>query len=245
MTLFRLHNYLTEIMARTNWEPHEDAYLLEHYISWTSAKIGKFLNRSIKSVQMRAFHIGKKAVDRSGIKIIWTEEMNTFLRENYLSLSNKQLAKKLNLNVTVCRNQLRFLNLRRDAKEWYFWTTEEVNFLLENYKIMGDVEISEKLNEIFQRVEVKAHRKTISKKRFLLKLHRTQEEIEAIVKRNKKQKRFDLSQAHSSIKDLSDNYILGFLCKNQKDLKPKIEQNKELIQLQRTIYQAQRLCKQK
>lgn len=234
-------------MARKEWKPHEDTYLLKHYGGKTSTKIGKKLHRSVKSVQMRAFHLRKKAVDRSGVKTVWTDEMNDFLRENFLNLSNKQLAKGLNLNLTVCRNQLRFLNLRRHAKESYFWTNEEVNFLLQNYQIMGDVELAEKMNENFQRVDIKAHRKTISKKRLLLKLNRTKEEIEAILKRNYEQKRYDISKAiaksHKAISELNDNYIVGILCRNRKDLKPEISKNRGLIELQRTIIQSKRTLK--
>ena len=120
-------------------------------------------------------------------KITFSPEMHLFLKENYHTMTNKQLADALGLQLTRTRTELYRLGLKRITLE--YWTKEQVQFLRQNYKIFGDTELA----EIF---EVKWHKnkgwtkKHIEKKRRYLKLKRTASEKKQIKIRNTKMGRF-------------------------------------------------------
>lgn len=115
-------------------------------------------------------------------KIIFTPKQHQFLRNNYGSMTNRQLADALGLKLTRVRMELYSLGLKR--MELQYWTKEQVQFLKDNYKLFGDTELA----EIF---EVKWHKpkgwtkKHIEKKRRYLKLKRTIAQKKNIFKRNK------------------------------------------------------------
>ena len=111
----------------------------------------------------------------------WTEEMIFFLKNNFHSMTNKQLADTLKLKLTVTRNKCRELGLKRMDLE--FWTSEMEAYLRANYKTKGDVEIMNYLIQHFPKNKG-WKRNAIRKKRNYLGLHRTSKEIEAIVKQN-------------------------------------------------------------
>ena len=124
-------------------------------------------------------------------KIIFTETQHQFLRDNFKTFTNKQLANALGLNLTRTRTELYSLGLKR--MELQYWTDEQVKFLKENYTLFGDTELA----EIF---EVKWYKnkgwtkKHIEKKRRYLKLKRTSDEIANIRKRNALQNRYNTSE---------------------------------------------------
>lgn len=115
-------------------------------------------------------------------KIVFTSKQHQFLRDNYNSMTNQQLAFALGLKLTRVRMELYSLGLKR--MELQYWTNEQVQFLRDNYKLFGDTELA----EIF---EVKWHKpkgwtkKHIEKKRRYLKLKRTSAQKKNIFKRNK------------------------------------------------------------
>lgn len=77
-------------------------------------------------------------------KINWTLKMISFLKDNYESQSNAQLADSLGLKITTLRTKLYELGYKRMDLE--YWTAEQVTFLKNNYKKIGDLELSEIFN---------------------------------------------------------------------------------------------------
>ena len=75
-------------------------------------------------------------------KIVWSEEMESFLIHNYQTKTNLELAKHLGLNLTSVRHRLYQLGYRRMEME--YWTDEQIEFLELNYQQMGDTEIAER-----------------------------------------------------------------------------------------------------
>ncbi len=120
-------------------------------------------------------------------KIILDPEDILFIKDNWETMTNPELAKALGLRLTKLRYFLHDMGLKRIEME--YWTPQQVTFLKKHYQEMGDSELA----EIF---EVKWHKnkgwskKHIEKKRRYLKLKRTQIERSKIKKRNTLMGRF-------------------------------------------------------
>lgn len=114
-------------------------------------------------------------------KIIFEEKDCQFLIHNYLSMTNKELAKALGVKITSCRTKLYQLGLKRMQLE--YWTKDQIQFLKDNYQEMGDVEIAALFNQICPKNKPWSN-KHIEKKRRYLKLKRTKAEINNIRERN-------------------------------------------------------------
>jgi hypothetical protein len=123
-------------------------------------------------------------------KINWTSEKIHFLRENYTSMTNQELANAIGERLTSTRTKLYELGFKRMEME--YWTKDQVDFLFAYYPIMGDVEIAEIFNEIYPKKKVwtKNH---IDKKRSYLQLIRTKYELAAIRIRNNGQSRYSIN----------------------------------------------------
>lgn len=113
----------------------------------------------------------------SGVKVIWTKEMDEFLKVNFLKMTNSQLATALGLKITVTRNRLRELGLKRIEMEYF--TTDQLNYLIANYKTTGNVRMANYLNKHFPKGKPWT-KKHIVKKLAYLKLKRTPEELDKI-----------------------------------------------------------------
>jgi hypothetical protein len=115
-------------------------------------------------------------------RITWTEEMLGFLRENWASKTNRELAECLGLRLTSVRTKMYEMGLKRMEME--YWTEEQVAYLKQNYKKMGDTELAEYFNKTWKK-EKGWSKKHIEKKRRCLKLKRTEVAIKVVHKRNK------------------------------------------------------------
>ena len=74
----------------------------------------------------------------------WTAEEETFLKKNYQTMTQKQLADKLNRKIGSIRWKAEKLGLKKvEEREW---TEKEIKFLIENYQNMSDRELAKKLN---------------------------------------------------------------------------------------------------
>lgn len=116
-------------------------------------------------------------------KHIWEENDIQFLKDNYRSMTNQELADGLGIKLTTCRTKLYSLGLKRMELE--YWTEEQVDFLKENYQVMGDTEIAEIFDHRYDKKKGWS-KKHIEKKRRYLKLKRTMAERKRIKKRNVK-----------------------------------------------------------
>lgn len=124
---------------------------------------------------------------RVNSKRLFTPEEEKFIRSNYDSMTNQELADAIGWKLTSFRTRVYELGYKRMELE--YWTDEQVDFLRQNYRTIGDVEIA----EIFQDRWTKQKnwsKKHIEKKRRYLKLKRTKQEVKAIHQRNVDQGRF-------------------------------------------------------
>jgi hypothetical protein len=175
------------MVAVKHWTGVEDAFLIEHYGGKTATNIGNSLGRSVHAVQMRAFRLGVEAVDRSGVKTEWTDEMVAYLKANYDKMITEKLAENLNVSYTVCRDKMRVLKLKKCNHT--FWTEEQSVYLIQHFQTIGDVELAEIFNEKFPKSYPWTQRQ-MNKRRVYLKLNRTRVEIRGIMVRNIEAGRF-------------------------------------------------------
>lgn len=151
----------------------------------------------------------------AGVKIIWTLAEEKFLTENFFNLSNEQLCAGINLirntsvKISAVRSKCKELGLTHGIQ--IRWHKADIQFVVDNFRQYGDYELAILLNQnnnTFRLINgIKVYRffskKHVEKKRELLGLYRTPEEIKAIVSRNKK-----LGFQHAWTKE-NNAYTLG------------------------------------
>lgn len=116
-------------------------------------------------------------------KYPWTVSEIKFIEDNYSRMTNHELAHNLGVSIHLIRTKCYELGLKRIELE--YWTKEQVRYLRLNYKTKGDVEITEVFNDRWHK-DKGWTKKHIEKKRRQLGLHRTQEQIDKIFRRNVK-----------------------------------------------------------
>lgn len=115
-------------------------------------------------------------------KVIFSDEEIQFLKTNFQSMTNKQIAKALGLKITLVRMKAYELGLQKTEKE--YWTKEAVQFLKENFHKIGNRELSKIFNNKFPKNKnwTPNH---IQKKMFYLGLKRTKLDCFVIKERNR------------------------------------------------------------
>lgn len=109
--------------------------------------------------------------------IIWSDDMISFLKENFNKKTNQQLADSLGLKLTVVRIKCYELGLKRMELE--HWIEPQIDFLKQNYKSIGDTEIAEIFNSKYPKNKTWT-KKHIEKKRRYLGLKRDAEDLKKI-----------------------------------------------------------------
>lgn len=157
------------------WSAKESEYLRKHYISARSVKaIAARLGFCQAQVYLKAryMNLGKRL--RVGAnKIQFTRREIKFIKDNFHTHTNPQLARKLGKTLTVVRNKCRELGLLH--MQLQYWTPEQVEFITANYKHMGDTQLAIEMQKRWPRKN-RWTNKHIDKKRGYLGLKRTIEE---------------------------------------------------------------------
>ena len=172
----------------------------------------------------------------------WTPEMIQFLRDNFNTHTNRQLADQLGLRLTVTRNKCRELGLKH--MELQYWTEEQVQFLKDNYHTTGDAEMA----RIFQSKWAKNKKWSKSqmvKKRKQLNLNLTKEEYDAIWSKHVKPggRAYTILQNSSSI-HLQDGYVASLIAWRNPELRKEVLKNPDLIEIKRKQIQLTRAIKE-
>ncbi len=114
-------------------------------------------------------------------KRIWEDWEIDFIKSNFNTLTNRQMAEHLGVKPHSFRMQCYALGLKRMEME--YWTTSQINFLIAKYKTTGDKELARIFNAKWKKEKGWSF-KHIEKKRKYLKIKRTRAEIKAIHRRN-------------------------------------------------------------
>ena len=172
-------------------------------------------------------------------KYHFTPKDDAYILENYLTVSNKEMAESLNVGLTSLRNHMYFvLKIRRFAK-WDVWTEQQNQYVVDNFRKTSDAEMSAYLTENLPREDGRpVCRKMVQKKRKLLCLHRTPEEITALYQTEFLQKKMRTIEKNSASRNQHDNWIATILAgrKNtplRKELMANPEKYKDLFEIKR------------
>lgn len=114
-------------------------------------------------------------------KVMFSDQEQIFIKNNYQHYTNQQLAERMGCKLTVLRNYLYKNQMKRIEME--YWTPEMVEYLIKNYKSIGDTELA----KIFQKKYPKNKpwtKKHIEKKRRYLNLKRSKYIQKKIHQRN-------------------------------------------------------------
>ncbi len=120
-------------------------------------------------------------------KILWPKSSEKFIRKNFETMSNRELADHFGMHIQTMRTKLYEMGLYRMRLQ--YWTEEQIRYLKKNYKKIGDKELSEIFTDKWPK-EKGWTLKHIEKKRKYLNLKRSKIELKAIHQRNVDQGRF-------------------------------------------------------
>lgn len=82
-------------------------------------------------------------------QITWTEEMVSYLKDNYQTMFFDDMARELGVSVPSISTKLRSLGLKKDLKgshkPAYVWNEADIDYLREHYPFESVVDIAEHL----------------------------------------------------------------------------------------------------
>jgi len=114
-------------------------------------------------------------------KIILKPTQIAYIKANFYTKTNRELADYLGLKLTTLRTRCYNLGLKRMDLE--YWTKEQVTYLKKYYKRIGDTEIAATFNKKYHKNKGWS-KKHIEKKRRYLNLKRTPQQRQQIKQRN-------------------------------------------------------------
>lgn len=165
---------------------------------------------------------------------VWTDKMIADLKENWRRMTNRELATYLGTRLTVTRNKLRELGLKRMDLE--YWNAEIIEFLKSSYRTMGDVEIMNFFKKFYPKN--KGWKKgAIWKKRKQMGLIRTEEEKKILSVRNmSKGGPCYTIDRNSSSKNFHPNWVLTQIAWRNPALKKELKNHPDIIEAARKMY---------
>lgn len=180
-------------------------------------------------------------------KLYWSPEELEFLTASVNSMSNEQLAKKLNRSQTALRHKLYSMGLRRYKQ--YAWTKAHTDYVLKNYSQYGNIELAERMNKKFPRKNHPWTKKMIQAKLKRMKVFRTPTEIERIIERNRINGRYTVAKANATRRainaSLDDDYIVTYCLRISPISRERVKQDCQgLIKLTRERILARRAKRQ-
>lgn len=222
------------------WTDKEVTILKRNYPLITAAAIAAILDRPLRAVYVKAFHLGLEKPDTA---TVWTQFMINFLKSQYHRLTNPQLAKALGLNLTVTRNKMRELGIKRMEMEYF--TDEMLQYFLDNYRTKGNVELAIIFNQKFPKNK-KWTSSHFSTKMRNLKLERTPAEVDAIKAVNHAEggRCYTIDRNSSSI-NLHPTWVAQRIAWRDKELQQELLKHPELIDTATQMYKLKRVIKQK
>ncbi|MDP2365488.1 MAG: hypothetical protein Q8M94_17175, partial [Ignavibacteria bacterium] len=147
----------------------DNNFIRKNYLKMTNEQIAKklmrmhpYAKRTKSGIATKAIKLGLTGKDEKmrlvlkGRKDLYTEEEKKFIRKNYLKLTNKEIAKKLNrpaLGIFDVASRLGLSSLPGKRQLWVrgnietHYTEEEKKFIRKNYLKMTNEQIAKKLNK--------------------------------------------------------------------------------------------------
>lgn len=216
--------------------PEMDALLCSLYPDTPNKEITRLTGWTTSMLKYNCERLGLKKTRACKAKTAgateWGEEKIQFLKDNFFKLTNAKLAKQLGLRLTVTRNKAYELGLKKVELD-FPWTKEQIQFLIDNYKSMGDVELAENIQKLWPRKRLWT-KKHVNKKRYLLHLHRSPDEIQKIIAAHVVPggRSYTIRQNSSTV-NMQPGYIASLIAWRNKALQKEVLKYPELIKLKR------------
>jgi predicted regulator of amino acid metabolism with ACT domain len=221
---------------RTLWLAEYDTILIGLYPNTPNKEITRVTGWSTSVLKHQCERLGLKKTRACKAKtagaIEWSEEMIQYLKDNFLTMTNKELASALGLRVTITRTKAYELGMKK-AEAAIGWNVEQTKYLTDNYHAMGDVELAANLQKKWPRRKAWT-KKHVNKKRYLLNLHRTLEQVQKIMSVNGQLGGNSYTIIRNSASaTMADGYVANLLAWRNKELRQEILKYPELIELKR------------
>jgi len=233
-------------MGKSGFTADQDKLLIELYPDTSNDEIAVLLGKKTRNIDSRASYLKlKKSHEyRSKVagKIMLTEEISEFMKANYQSLSNRQIASALGLKLSITRGFLYQLGLKRMELE--YWTQEQIDYLLETYEEKGNTELA----KIFEERWPKKKRwtiKHIEKKLKRLGIKRSAYSVAELQKQWAADPRNKANiLKHSASLNLTDRTVANYLSWRDKEKTELYLQMPDLINIKRQQLLLNRAIKQ-
>lgn len=121
-------------MPNFKWTNENDEYLRTQWLNKRVVDIADDLGVSKHVIMRRArkLNIEKKDINRVQSQYyLWTDDMDEYLRSNYLAQSNQYIASRLNISIQALMRRMKKLRLSRGTDEYthFKWQEEDINRL--------------------------------------------------------------------------------------------------------------------
>lgn len=148
-------------VVKSAYTLNEIEVVKNNYGILTSNEIGLLINRSGASVKNKARELGLvKEPSKT-----WTEQEDSYLRDNYLTMKYKDMAEHLDRSYGSVRVRCGKLGLHKND---FDWNEDSINFITENYYTMSNKDIAKFLGKTIETIENKAFNLGLKKKRYSL-----------------------------------------------------------------------------
>lgn len=108
-------------MLKRYWTNEEVEFLKDNYYEMNTREIAEKLNRTMKSIQIKAFRLNlEKKVKYQNQFNRWTEEEDDFLRENWNKIMTKDIAEYLNRSINAVQLRAERSGLEKKRAELRF-----------------------------------------------------------------------------------------------------------------------------
>jgi len=143
------------------WKPWTDkeVEILKDNLHLTYKELGNKLDRSVSSAQKKVKDLGllEERYKLKRAKPLWTDEMITYLKENYSTMLFVEMSAHLGKSKNAICHKAYTLGLKRVGRQYTWWTQEEVAYLEQSYGRIDTEIIARKLGRTVGMIRQKAN----------------------------------------------------------------------------------------
>lgn len=156
------------------WNNDELNFLIENSNKMNIAEIAKCLNRTNIAVYKKCLKLGIKYINSESVCTKWTDNEINFLKQNYMTLTNSFLAKKLNKNSKQICTKIKDLNLNgtRINQDHLYFDPDEIDFINNNWTKMNDKDLADNINKLYNPCRKRTEKTIANYRKLVLKINR-------------------------------------------------------------------------
>ncbi|HEY6906791.1 MAG TPA: hypothetical protein VI230_04945, partial [Ignavibacteriaceae bacterium] len=162
------------ITKQTVYTDKDIEFIRRNYLKMTNKEIAKHLNKSARGIFRKAFKLGltglpgkNKLWIRGNPETFYTEEEKKFIRENYLNMTNKEIAEKLKKSKSGIASMITKLGLGGHPSRISAYSPREIIFIKKNYPLKGSHYVGNALGRSPAAINRKAHELRVERQSLL------------------------------------------------------------------------------